>query len=42
MHGLENYEYEHIFIDNDSQDKTLSLLENMAQKDLRVKIISQC
>jgi glycosyltransferase involved in cell wall biosynthesis len=37
--GLENYEYEHIFIDNDSQDKTLSLLENMAQKDLRVKII---
>jgi glycosyltransferase involved in cell wall biosynthesis len=37
--GLENYEYEHIFIDNDSQDKTLSLLENMARKDLRVKII---
>ncbi|NCS22935.1 MAG: glycosyltransferase family 2 protein [Microcystis aeruginosa G11-06] len=37
--GLENYEYEHIFIDNDSQDKTLSLLENMARKNLRVKII---
>jgi glycosyltransferase involved in cell wall biosynthesis len=37
--GLENYEYEHIFIDNDSQDKTLSLLENMTRKDLRVKII---
>jgi glycosyltransferase involved in cell wall biosynthesis len=37
--GLENYEYEHIFIDNDSQDKTLILLENMARKDLRVKII---
>ena len=36
---LGNYEYEHIFIDNDSQDKTLSLLENMAQKDLRVKVI---
>ena len=36
---LEGYEYEHIFIDNDSQDLTVSILEDLAQKDPRVKII---
>lgn len=37
--GLVNYEYEHIFIDNDSQDTTVSKLEGIAQKDPRIKII---
>jgi glycosyltransferase involved in cell wall biosynthesis len=37
--GLVNYEYEYIFIDNDSQDATVSLLEGIAQKDPRIKII---
>lgn len=39
FNGLDSYEYEHIFIDNDSQDKTLSILRNIAQKDPHVKII---
>lgn len=36
---LGNYEYEHIFIDNDSQDKTVSILEQISQGDSRLKII---
>jgi len=36
---LGEYEYEHIFIDNNSTDKTVSLLEAIAQKDARIKII---
>jgi glycosyltransferase involved in cell wall biosynthesis len=36
---LDKYDYEHIFIDNDSQDKTLTILEAIAQKDSRIKII---
>ncbi len=36
---LEIYNYEHIFIDNDSQDKTVELLKEFAAKDKNVKII---
>jgi len=34
-----NYQYEHLFIDNCSTDKTVSILENIASKDKNVKII---
>ena len=34
---LENYEYEHIFIDNASEDKTVEKLSEIAQKDTNVK-----
>ena len=36
---LPQYEYEHIFIDNASKDRTVSILKEIAQKDRRVKII---
>ena len=36
---LENYTYEHIFIDNASEDKTVSILKEIAKKDKNVKII---
>ncbi len=36
---LEKYNYEHIFIDNDSSDKTQSMLKDLASKDKRVKVI---
>jgi polyisoprenyl-phosphate glycosyltransferase len=39
MAKLPLYEYEHIFIDNSSADKTVQLLRNLAAKDKRVKII---
>ena len=34
-----NYKYEHIFIDNCSTDKTVSILENIASKDKNLKLI---
>jgi len=34
-----NYEYEHLFIDNCSTDKTVSILKDIASKDKNVKII---
>jgi len=34
-----NYQYEYIFIDNCSTDKTVSILEDIASKDKSVKII---
>ena len=37
---IENYEYEIIFINDGSKDKTLELLEEIAKKDARVKILS--
>ncbi len=37
--GLENYSYEHIFIDNASKDGTVSILKEIAGKDKNVKII---
>jgi glycosyltransferase involved in cell wall biosynthesis len=36
---LPNYDYEHLFIDNCSQDKTVDILRRIAEKDRRVKII---
>lgn len=36
---LPNYEYEHLFIDNCSQDKTVGILKEIAKKDQRLKII---
>ena len=33
------YNYEHIFIDNASKDRTVAILKEIAQKDRRVKII---
>lgn len=36
---LNDYQYEHIFIDNASTDNTVSLLRKLAEKDSRVKVI---
>lgn len=36
---LSNYIYEHIFIDNCSQDRTVDILKQIAEKDKNVKII---
>lgn len=38
--SLENYEYELIFVNDGSIDKTLPILENLATNDKNVKIIS--
>lgn len=38
LFGL-GYDYEHIFIDNASTDKTVSILKTIASKDKKVKII---
>lgn len=37
--SLSAYDYEHIFIDNASQDKTVAVLKGIAAQDPRVKII---
>jgi polyisoprenyl-phosphate glycosyltransferase len=39
MASLPQYDYDHIFIDNDSTDKTLDQLREITHHDLRVKII---
>jgi glycosyltransferase involved in cell wall biosynthesis len=39
MNDLPQYRYEHIFIDNCSQDKTIEKLEYLASKDKNVKVI---
>lgn len=36
---LEDYTYEHIFIDNASKDKTVAILREIAKDDKRVKVI---
>ena len=36
---MPEYDYEHIFVDNDSTDQTVKVLKNIALKDPRVKII---
>lgn len=36
---LSNYFYEHIFIDNSSEDNTVEILKNIANEDKRIKII---
>jgi len=38
--GLQDYEYEHVFMDNCSTDRTLEILRDMASRDKRVKVIS--
>lgn len=37
--GLEGYSYEHIFIDNASEDETVAILKEIAEEDKNVKII---
>lgn len=37
--SLKGHQYEHIFIDNASQDKTVEILKDLAQHDKNVKII---
>ena len=37
--GLPQYEYEHIFIDNASTDKTVGILNDLASRDRSLKII---
>ena len=39
MAGLAKYKYEHIFIDNASQDNTVAILKAIAAQDTNVKII---
>lgn len=36
---MPQYRYEHIFIDNDSTDKTVAILRQLAQQDKSVKVI---
>lgn len=38
--NLSNYDYEHIFIDNASEDNTLALLKSEAENNKRIKIIA--
>ena len=40
LEKLENYNHEIVFVNDGSKDKTLEILENIAQKDTNVKIIS--
>ena len=41
LYGLrEKYDYEIIFVNDGSQDKTLEILENIAQNDSKIKVIS--
>ncbi len=37
--NLANYTFEHIFIDNDSEDSTFEILKRLASQDSRVKVI---
>jgi glycosyltransferase involved in cell wall biosynthesis len=39
MSSLHNYEYEHIFIDNSSVDRTEQILREIAKKDRNIKVI---
>lgn len=39
FYNLPGYQYEHIFIDNASTDRTVDILRSIAQKDKNVKII---
>ena len=40
LKDISNYEYEIIFVNDGSKDKTLEILENIASKDENVKVIS--
>src|SRR5256885_11677135 len=37
--GLPQYDYEHLYIDNNSQDGTIDKLRRLAARDPRVKVI---
>ncbi len=39
MSNYEKYDYEHIFIDNASEDRTVEILKDIVKKDKNVKII---
>lgn len=39
MESLPDYTYEHIYIDNASQDRTVEILREVARSDCRVKVI---
>lgn len=40
LESLENYEYEIVFVNDGSKDKTLEILEEIAKKDENVKVLS--
>ena len=40
LQNIENYDYEIICINDGSRDKTLSILENLAIRDKRLKVLS--
>ena len=40
LKGIENYEYEIIFVNDGSKDRTLEILEEIATEDQNVKIVS--
>lgn len=40
LKNIKNYQYEIIFVNDGSKDKTLEILENIARKDSNVKILS--
>ncbi len=40
LHNLNNYEFEIIFVNDGSKDKTLAILESIAKEDKNVKILS--
>ena len=40
LKGINNYDYEIIFINDGSKDRTLEILENIAKKDEKIKVIS--
>ena len=40
MRTVENYDYELIFVNDGSTDKTLSILEEIAEQDKKVKVLS--
>src|SRR5665213_3299792 len=39
MAGIGRYEYEHVFIDNSSEDNTVAILKMIAAEDSNVKVI---
>ena len=40
LSSLKDYEHEIIFVNDGSKDKTLEILENIAERDKQVKVLS--